>query len=420
MRRFRTGPRRHKKKNKSPSYAPPVVVKVEAVIAEETFIEQTFPSNNTNEVVRQTNHDLTCGMRALQNLYGRHIVDRHEMDETAALLEKNSFGETMYDKKLGLYSIEVLSAILKNKSKSIQRIALGKIPAKYFLAAISSNDSFSGYIVAMGSQDVNHYIAIKKNKDNTYKLIDSLPDVPIKYANNTHLFQKRADQKIYVTPTARVPVLAVLAVGATPFVKYHIMHFTWTMSPPTPTLYLNAIEKIKNIKKKDFPEGYEWCQKFKMGTANIPPEKYEDFINNFIYKNDQVDSTSILVEMDTMKTVINANNIQDIIKDLTEMGWIQADKPFHFQQNKQVIMGTNNQLMQFDSQGTLEEYKINPQKTLRLFNQPITDTKVGGFYTFNCVIQGTCIGQQHNSYSVRDNQGQVHVIYKTAISNIDN
>ena len=157
-----------------------------------------------------------------------------------------------------------------------------------------------------------------------------------------------------------------------------------------------------------------------MGTANIPPEKYEDFFNNYIYKNDQTDSTSILVEMDTMKTVINANNIQDIIKDLTEMGWIQPDKPFHFQQNNQIIMGPNNQNIHFESQGTLEDYKINTKKTIRLFNQPIADTKVGGFYTFNCIIQGTCIGQQHNSYSVRDNQGQVHVIYKTCISNIDN
>ena len=58
---------------------------------------QTFPGNNTVTIHRQLDGQLTCGMRCLQNMYGKHIVSREEMDLQSKKLEINSHGIEMYN-----------------------------------------------------------------------------------------------------------------------------------------------------------------------------------------------------------------------------------------------------------------------------------------------------------------------------------
>ena len=69
---------------------------------------------------------------------------------------------------------------------------------------------------------------------------------------------------------------------------------------------------------------------------------------------------------------------------------------------------------------SFEEYGIDVDQPIDLtcnLDMPC-QAKIGGFYTFQSKVEGTCIGQQHNAYSVRDSQGNVHVIYKHCIENI--
>lgn len=98
---------------------------------------QTYPTSSAVSIVRQDG--LTCGMCALQNLYGETIVNREDMDTHAKRLEKHSFGETMYDPKLGYYSIEVLKSVLQENGKFVQHVDIDKVPAKFFSDAIMLN-----------------------------------------------------------------------------------------------------------------------------------------------------------------------------------------------------------------------------------------------------------------------------------------
>ena len=55
---------------------------------EEEGVQQTFPDISKVSVQRQTDGQLTCGMKCLQNMYGPHIVSRKEMDLKSRELEK--------------------------------------------------------------------------------------------------------------------------------------------------------------------------------------------------------------------------------------------------------------------------------------------------------------------------------------------
>jgi hypothetical protein len=424
--RFKTGPRT-KTKSELSVYKPPSVFRQQAVV--ETVMnvsQQTFPNQKKSEsVVRQTNYDLTCGMRALQNIYGRHIVSRQEMDETAKQLEKEAYGEELYDPNLGLYSIEVLESVLKSKSKSVQRIALEKIPSPYFLQAIQANTSFAGYIVAVGRGSAKHYIAVRHNSGN-YRLVDSMPGVTPKDINTHALFLKRHDGNIYCTQDTQDtrPVVALLAVASTPFLEYSIMHQTWRLNPPSPERYMGAIFRVlrhnsKFVRKKARLAGVSsWYDKLKSGRC-LPPDNCQDFIARFI--SDEIsDEMTILVEMGDQRTALRTSTMEGLIGDLQSMGWIYPDKSFWLKQHDIIVRDGLDKELEHNSEGLLSDYKIHSGSTLTLIvdHIPKAQAQIGGFYTFNCVIEGTCINQQKNFYSVRDRDGNVHIVYKGSISNV--
>jgi hypothetical protein len=427
--RFKTGPRT-KKKVTEVAYTPPVVYNQETVIdLDFEAPEQTFPGElSQKSVVRQTNYDLTCGMRSLQNLYGKHIVSRQEMDDMAKHLEKEAYGEELYDPRLGLYSIEVLSGILQSKSKCVQRIALEKIPSTYFLKAIQSNPSFAGYIVCIGQSSTKHYVAVRYHSNN-YRIIDSLPNVAPKDVSDGLLFKKRIDGKIYCTVDSidRRPVVALLAVGSTPFLEYNIMHDTWRTNGPSPDVYMNAIHRVlrensKFVRKKVETAGSQvkqWYVKLKKART-LPPESCIAFITQFI--NDEIsDEMTILVEMGDQRTAVRTGNVQGLIGDLISMRWIDSDKMFYLQQNGQIIRDDDDNEIDHHSEGLLTDFGIESGSTITLLTDhtPQAQAQIGGFYTFNCVIEGTCISHQNNSYSVRDREGNVHIVYKNSISDMN-
>jgi hypothetical protein len=428
--RFKTGPCTTTKSAKV-AYTPPTVFRQQEALVELEVEapEQTFPGqNNTDVVIRQTNHDLTCGMRSLQNIYGRHIVSRQEMDDMAKNLEKKAYGEELYDPNLGLYSIEVLESILKSKSKAVQRIALEKIPSAYYLKAIQANSSLAGYIVAIGQGSMKHYIAVRYHSGN-YRIVDSIPGVHPKDVDAQILFKKRSNGKIYCTMDNqdRRPVVALLAVASTPFVEYHIMHNTWRTNGPSPEIYMNAIYRVmrensKFVRTKARAAGNtvtNWYNKLKTART-LPPESCDTFITQFI--NDEIsDEMTILVEMGDQRTAIRTKSIDGLISDLLSMRWIFPNKPFYFQQNGQFIRDEDDNEVEHHSEGLLTDYNIEPCSTLTLLvdHVPQIQAQIGGFYTFNCVIEGTCISHQNNSYSVRDRDGNVHIVYKGSISNMN-
>lgn len=94
---------------------------------EEDIPTQTFPGAKTTiKVMRQTEDDLTCGLRVLQNMYGPSICDKEEMDGIASELQSRSHGIELYNPDLGYYAAEVLEAVLQKKGKWTQRIDIDK------------------------------------------------------------------------------------------------------------------------------------------------------------------------------------------------------------------------------------------------------------------------------------------------------
>jgi hypothetical protein len=79
-----------------------------------------------------------------------------------------------------------------------------------------------------------------------------------------------------------------------------------------------------------------------------------------------------------------------------------------------------DETIEWDSDGTFGDYNVRPNEPIDIKTEIDTGcmANIGGFYTFHSKIEGTCIGQQHNAYSVRDAAGNVHVIYKHCIESV--
>ena len=389
---------------------------------EEEKISQTFPDVSQASVVRQTTEDLTCGMRCLQNLYGKHIVCREDMDEQSKDLETKSFGVQMFDESLGYYHIEVLKAVLMSKGKYVQRVDLHKIPSEYFEPTLCMNPTFNGFVVAVGDETMKHYVAVRHLKG-VYRKIDSLPGVhPVDVAPET-LF-KLNGTNYNICPGDHTPVVAVLAVGGSPFVEYQLLHDTWSDKSPSLRRTLQGIRFVTHptrivMRKRAKAAGVlHWYDEWKHKRVQ-PGEKTMTFLAQQLVENIS-DEKSIVLKMDHQQTIVRCANIEDIVRELTHMGWIDREHEFYLKQNGRFIMDEDQNEVDHYSMGPLEDFSVVSTAHIEVLSesQPSQQVQVGGFYKFRCNVEGTCIGHQHNAYSVRDGDGKVHVVYKKSIEEV--
>jgi len=387
---------------------------------------QTFPTylSDDNAVVKQSG-DLTCGMRCLQNMYGVHIVTREEMDNQAKFLEQQEAKliekvEPKYDPILGDYSVEVLQSVLENKGKWTQRIDIHKIPADYFVRVMECNPTFVGYIVALPG----HYVTIKYKND-VYKCLDSLQGVPTRLIDRRTLLQKNGEQINCSQDSDDVrPVIALLAVGGSPFVEYDLLHNSWSKSCPTPEKYLseitnalrpNLMRNIRGVNK----EIAAWFTKWK--TTRIPPSDTTLQHLSTVVRERISNECTIIVKRSDEQCAVRCSSVEGLVRELTKMQWITQGVDFYFHSDSSEVVDEDGAELDFSAEGSLQDFGLVDGSVVTLNTHVINvDNKavVGGFYRFECNIEGTCIGQQHNAYSIRDTEGQVHVVYKKCIQTI--
>jgi len=360
---------------------------------------QTFPGNSTITVHRQVDGQLTCGMRCLQNMYGKHIVSREEMDRQSKKLEKNSHGIQMYNPELGFYHIQVLEALLQEKGKHVQRIALDKLPSDYYVPMVELNPTFTGYIVAMGSGDMKHYITVRYNGQ--YKRIDSLPGVQPQLVASENLFQRYTDGNIYCSGSETQPVVAVLAIGGSPFVEYNVLHDSWTDTAP-------HIDELKPIILEAFdyqPKTLgqkQWFLNWKQKRTPPDAECLELVVAKV--KQQFEKDKEVVVHYKDDHTIIRCKTLSQLLRDLKSINWI-SDIPFVLKQDGKQVYHSG-----------MKEENINWKLPIHLTTDD--HPQIGGFYTFNSSVAGVCTKKHDNAYSVLDRDGTLHVLYKKAINNI--
>jgi len=394
----------------------------------ETQPYQTFPTSSAQgDAVVKQDYDLTCGMRCLQNMYGVHIVTREEMDTKAKLLEQEEakFAENVepkYNPELGDYSIEVLKAVLEAKGKWTQRIAIDKLPSEYYLPVLELNPTFSGFIVALPG----HYVTVRY-ANGAYKCIDSLKGVPTRSIDHRTLFKVRGDA-IYCSQDAddMRNVIAVVAVAGSPFVEYTLLHDTWAPQPPSPHKYRNEIGRLlrwnltHNTKRAAAfgPEAVQWYRQW--SSSRIQPSTPVSQFLCALLRERVSDEKTVIVKNGDEQAAIRCMSVQGMVQELFNMQWISPSSHFYFELQNSIIQDEDGNDLDIEAEGSLEEFGLHDGSTITLK----TDTAVGhtahvgGFYTFESKIEGTCIGQQHNAYSVRDTQGKVHIVYKHCIQKI--
>lgn len=391
---------------------------------------QTYPTSSAVSIVRQDG--LTCGMCALQNLYGETIVNREDMDTHAKRLEKHSFGETMYDPKLGYYSIEVLKSVLQENGKFVQHVDIDKVPAKFFSDAIMLNPTFQGYIVTLDMPPLKHYIAVR-HRQRSYSLLDSLPNAEPQTISNETIFRRREDGHIYCSMNSsdKRKVVSVLAVGNSPFVEYMLLHNTWSDAPFSKKQYLGSIAGILRGNRRVVAERARgagdyvtsWYKKW-MKSRAMPTKNVMQFLKTYLI-SELKGEMSVVVRISggdskEHRTVVKCKTVGGLLRHLKEMQWISEDRPFALQQNGKYLVDEYDETIEWDSDGSFEDYNILPNEPIEIMTEIDTGcmAKIGGFYTFHSKIEGTCIGQQHNAYSVRDAAGNVHVVYKHCIERV--
>lgn len=394
---------------------------------------QTFPTRHNDVIIKQTANDLTCGLRALQNLYGPGFTTRAEMNEHAKQLETNAHGETMYDTDLGFYSVEVLLDILQHKGKYTQQIAIHKIGPEYYLPAIALGHAFAGYIATIGDDDVKHYVAIKFQRSR-YRKIDSMPGVRPVDIEIHNLFQKREDNRIYCTMdiSDQTPIVSLLAVGSSPFVEYQLLHNTWSDTPLRVDDYLRVIKTVCHGKHKETNQRLrslptsiqtEVCAWYRQ--KHRPPSNLAWQGLQALVQQNHIREETILLTLhapgrtDTIQTAIRCSTMQALLNALRDMGWIQ-ESFFLSKADKTPVLDLEGEEVGLHSEGPLETFGVSAETPLHVFIETnmVPMASVGGFYTFKTTVDGECVSTQHNAYSVRDEQGKVHIVYKHVIDSV--
>lgn len=353
---------------------------------------QTFPESEKIKVFRQAPDDLLCGLRCLQNMYGPHICDKSEMDSVAARLQDAS-GIEMYDRDLGFYAAEVLETVLQTAGKHVQRIDIKKFPAENFIPIIEKNPTFTGYIATVGTGTLKHYLSVCFSSGK-YKKIDSMPGRrPVKIGHAA-LFRKRRDGHVYCSLAhCDEPVVALLACASSPFVEYNLMHSAW--SSGTSGNITSVITNVLTSMPKGAPVAVKrFLDKWKFVRTNPECDVYQYILNSICEQVE--DDKTVIVHYNDQQTAIRCKTKDQLVEELVKMQWITDTEEYHLDQ---------------------------PGCDSLDWSRPFYLTKpggvqVGGFYTFRSCIVGTCMEKSEDAYSVREQDGTVHVVYKKSIENV--
>lgn len=130
---------------------------------------------------------------------------------------------------------------------------------------------------------------------------------------------------------------------------------------------------------------------------------------------------TVIIKKENEQAVICCSSAEGLIKELLQMQWISKGSDFYLKMDSSGVMDEFDNELDLQAEGSLQDFGIVDGSVITLnCHSPTNDptANIGGFYTFECRIEGTCIGQQHNAYSVRDNEGKVHVVYKKCIQTI--
>ena len=324
-------------------------------------------------------------------MYGPHICSKEEMDSIAEELQQNC-GIEMYNKTLGFYSMEVLESVLQKAGKSIQRIDIDKISSNYFIPIIEMNPTFSGYIVTVDTGHIKHYLAVRYS--GKYKKIDSLPGTAPQKIETDNLLKKRSDGKVYCSLNeSEYPVVAVMACASSPFLEYNLMHSAWNSDMSD-----EIGETIKNVLTTipaDTPLTVKrFLDKWKNVRYQPPFDVYQHLLNKVCQMSES--EKDVIVHYGEQQTIVRCKTKTDLVNELKKMQWI--------------IDMEDYSLTQLDEDGidwSKPFYLTKPQHP-----------QIGGFYTFRSCVVGTCTEKTENAYSVRDQDGTIHVLYKKSIENV--
>ena len=364
---------------------------------------QTFPDNENFSVQRQSKNDLLCGLKCLQNMYGPHITNREEMDTIAQQLQTES-GYEMYNKELGFYDIQVLHRTLQQRGKWVQRVDIQKITPEYYLKAIEMNPTFSGYIVTMGTE-LKHYVAIRFS--GRYKKIDSLPGVSSCYIEQENMFQTRSNGHVYCSETCSEPVVSLHAVGNSPFVEYNLLHSAWRDQLPEADVMHQAILNTMNYSSNRKKVARGPISRFFDRWQNIriePDETVYEFLKGSVDEQ-LVLEKNVHVHFGSEQTVIRCKTLPQLLDELNRMQWITAEG-YTLEQDSVTVF--NSEIPKYNS--------IDWSKAIHIGKAQ--HPQIGGFYTFKSSVQGTCTEKASDTYSVRDPEGCMHVIYKKTVENV--
>ena len=321
----------------------------------------------------------------------------------------------MYDKTLGYYHVEVLKAVLTDKGKYVQRVDAQKIPSDYFHSVLAMNPLFSGYIVALHSEAIKHYVTIRY-ADGNCRLIDSLPGVVPLDIPGEELFRVRQDGHVYCSTTCRQPVAAILAVGGSPFVEYELLHDTWSANPPPIDRYRLV---LGNILQHESCREIATFQKAFQRRRCQPDDQTRKHLKSMLLERVS-DEWSIVVKKGDEQTIVKCRQIDDLLDTLCERQWIDTSRDFVLEQSGQLLTNNDGERITLGSKGPLNHFsiKVGEAITLKTVNACANHPQIGGFYQIDSSIQGTCVGTQQNAYSVRDDSGTMHVVYKGNVKRI--
>lgn len=383
------------------------------------------PFQQQEDGVHQDN-GLACGLCVLHTLYPKNLVTREE------LVQKSRDMDSMSNRagsrpNCGHCSIEILQSVLEDKGQVVQRIALDKLSPEYFEPAIASNPDFVGYIVALGTGATKHYLAMQYN-GGAYTIVNSWTNSTQRVAPTT-IFKRGTDHHISCSQQLgeTQPVVAVMAVGGTPFIEYNILHDTWThtRSQALPSMVISVIRYSlrplgKNLMRQITQSPLHVQQWYKeLRTARTPPPP-----NCLAFLRRLVDSKTstvpIHVQMADHQTIVHCRDIAGLVHHLRQMGWISETQPFYLLQQERTLCTDEGDELQLHSAGSFEDYSLDTSKPVTLLHdgaQPF-HAEVGGVYTFRSAITGECVDNKYNSYSIRDHTGAVHVIYKQTVETI--
>ena len=174
---------------------------------------------------------------------------------------------------------------------------------------------------------------------------------------------------------------------------------------------------MRNIRSTKDKEVLGWYNKWK--TARVPPsEKTMRHLTTCVHSRTNTSCTIIIKKADE-QAVIRCSSAEGLINELLQMQWISKGDDFYLQMDSSGIVDEHENELDLQAEGSLQDFGIDDGSVITLNSSaPSLSANIGGFYTFECRIKGTCIGQQHNAYSVRDNDGQVHIVYKKCIETI--